>query len=149
MNKWLTFTATVVIAFIIILYSVVNSGNSGVSGAFGVDEESSIATGITAVVAFSFTLFGVTLGALYRRLVELRESGRRTVSFKVLLRQVFASIDFKIGLVGAPIVFGLLWQAIADVSLPGMLIIALQNGFTSHAILREIAPHKVDNGSGS
>ncbi|WP_148301741.1 hypothetical protein [Sneathiella glossodoripedis] len=97
---------------------------------------------MTALSAFVMTLFGVLIGALYRRLVQMQEDGRKTVKYMVLLRNVLRSIDFQIGLVGAPVVFGLLWQAISGLSIEAMLVIALQNGFASHAVLKEVAPFR-------
>ncbi len=140
----LSLFGALIIALFIIYFSVVRSGMNGVSGAFGVDKDSTANDIIVSIIAFSATILGVLLGSLYRRLVELKERGQQSIRNRVLFRQVLRSIDFKIGLVGAPIVFGLLWNAISDISMPGMLIIALQNGFTSHAILREVVPYQTE-----
>ena len=98
------------------------------------------ATVIPAVLAFLATWIGVLLGAVYRRLSSMQADGRKTSNLVKVIGQSLASIDFQIGLVGSPVVFGLLWQAIADMSTPGMLIIALQNGFSCHAVLKEVTP---------
>ncbi len=128
------------ISFCVTYYFVGSSRLSSVNGAFGVDANSTLESALTAGGAFLTTLLGVLLGSLYRRLLNMQQAGRKSVKFRVLLRNVARSIDFQIGLVGAPVVFGLLWQAISDISLAGMLVIALQNGFTSHAILKELTP---------
>ena len=64
------------------------------------------------------------------------------LQFPILPIDVFTSVDFYIGLVGAPIVYGLLWQSLVDISLAGLSIIALQNGFTSHAVLDQFVSSK-------
>jgi hypothetical protein len=71
-----------------------------------------------------------------------RTAGVDKVGARPLLRDVFSSVDFYIGLVGAPIVYGLLWRSLADISLAGLSVIALQNGFTSHAILDQFVSNK-------
>jgi hypothetical protein len=130
----------VIVSLCVTYYFVGNSRLSSVNGAFGVEANSDLESALTAGLVFLTTLFGVLLGSLYRRLISMQQAGRKSVKFQVLLRTVLRSIDFQIGLIGAPVVFGLLWQAISDISLSGMLVIALQNGFTSHAILKELTP---------
>lgn len=136
----ITFFAAALASFAIIYFFVNRSSQPSVSGAFGVDPDTTFGTLLTALVAFLATLLGVFLGAVYRRLVKMQEAGRRTVLYRVLFRDVLRSIDFQIGLFGAPVVFGLLWQAISGLSIEAMLVIALQNGFASHAILKEVTP---------
>ena len=55
-----------------------------------------------------------------------------------VIQDTFGSIDFKLGMVGSPLVFGLLWQSISDLGATQILVIALQNGFTVHAFLGRI-----------
>lgn len=125
-----------VLGFGITFFFVARSDVPGASGAF----ESTSAKGwqlvaLTAGYGFLVTLFGVALGAIYRRLIKLRSEGIESVKLGSLFREAFTSVDFLIGIVGAPIVYGLLWQSLADISIAGLTIIALQNGFASHAIL--------------
>lgn len=96
----------------------------------------------TAGYGFCLTLIGVAPGATYRRLITLRSAGVDKISFGKLIADVFCSVDFYVGIVGAPIVYGLLWQSLNDISLAGLSIIALQNGFTSHAILDQFVSSK-------
>jgi hypothetical protein len=86
------------------------------------------------------TLIGVFIGAAYRRLIEMRGKGVATVKFHRLATEVLRSIDFHIGLIGSPLIFGLIWQAIDDISIAGITVIALQNGFASHAVLERVVP---------
>jgi hypothetical protein len=74
--------------------------------------------------------------------IELRSTGATSVRLPRLAAEVLRSIDFHIGLVGSPLVFGLLWQSIADISVAGITVIALQNGFASHAVLERVVPAK-------
>ncbi|WP_172292364.1 hypothetical protein [Pseudoruegeria sp. HB172150] len=142
MSQRLTLAIAAIASFGIIFFFVDRASHPSVSGAFGVDPEATFSSVLTAVIAFVATLVGVLLGAIYRRLIAMQNDGRKSVSYRVLFRSVFRSIDFQIGLFGAPVVFGLLWQAISDLSIEAMLVIALQNGFASHAVLREVTPFR-------
>jgi hypothetical protein len=125
-----------VAGFGITAWFVARSQVPTVMGAFESQESrTALSTALTAGYGFAITLIGVALGAAYRRLIRMRAEGEDKVLVGKLVREVSGSIDFLIGLVGSPIVFGLLWKALADVSLPGLTLIALQNGFASHAIL--------------
>ena len=141
-QRKITFFAAALASFAIVYFFVNRSSQPSVSGAFGVDPDTTFSTLLTAFVAFLTTLLGVFLGAVYRRLVKMQGAGRKTVRYRVLFRDVLRSIDFQIGLFGAPVVFGLLWQAISGLSMEAMLVIALQNGFASHAILKEVTPFR-------
>lgn len=132
----------IIVSFSVTYYFIGRSRLPSVSAAFGIEANSNLELALSAGLAFLATLLGVLLGSLYRRLLSMQQTGRKSVRFRALVQNVLGSIDFQIGLVGAPIVFGLLWQAISDISLSGMLVIALQNGFTSHAILKELTPIK-------
>ena len=129
----------VLLGFAITAWFVTRSDVPGASGAFqSAGGHSWQGTALTAAYGFAVTLVGVALGAAYRRLIRLRSSGVDRVAPRHLVGDVLTSVDFQIGLVGAPIVFGLLWQSLSDISLAGLTVIALQNGFASHAVLEQI-----------
>jgi hypothetical protein len=142
----------VLIGFGIVFFFVSRSAVPAVSGAFQTannrpsDDSGKTAgqIGTVALAAYGFlvTLIGVALGSAYRRLMQLRREGTQRIAFLTLLGHVASSVDFQIGLVGSPLVFGLLWQSIGDISVAGLTVIALQNGFASHAILDQIIPGK-------
>jgi hypothetical protein len=133
----------VLIGFAITAWFVARSDVPGASGAFqSAGGHGWKGTALTAAYGFAVTLLGVALGAAYRRLIKLRASGVEKIAPRELLGDVLTSVDFQIGLVGAPVVFGLLWQALSDISLAGLSVIALQNGFASHAILEQIVADK-------
>lgn len=136
-RMWLGFLLpALVIGFGITFFFVSRSDVPGASGAFeGTSAKGWQLLALTAGYGFLVTIVGVILGAIYRRLIKLRNAGTETVKLPSLLGDVFSSVDFLIGIVGAPIVYGLLWQSLADISIAGLTIIALQNGFASHAIL--------------
>jgi hypothetical protein len=141
--KFASSTAAVLIGLAITVWFVSRSEVPAASGAFQSATNSKwTATLLTAIFGFCVTLTGVTLGAAYRRLIKLRTAGVDKIGVQQVLRDVFTSVDFYIGIVGAPIVYGLLWQSLADISLAGLSIIALQNGFTSHAILDQFVSAK-------
>jgi hypothetical protein len=136
-------TAAALIGLAITIWFVSRSDVPGASGAFQSATTSKWTTTLlTAAYGFCLTLAGVALGATYRRLIKLRTAGEDKIPVGQLLGAVFSSVDFYIGLVGAPIVYGLLWQSLADISLAGLSVIALQNGFTSHAILDQFVNSK-------
>jgi hypothetical protein len=141
--KLVSSTTAVLVGLAITVWFASRSQVPGASGAFQSETISKwTSTLLTAVYGFCLTLTGVALGAMYRRLIKLRTDGVDKIGARQLLGDVFTSVDFYVGLVGAPIVYGLLWQSLADISLAGLTIIALQNGFTSHAILDQFVSSK-------
>lgn len=144
--KLLRLVLVIITGLMITIFFVVRSSVPTVQGAFGVPGVSSwVVTVSTAVYGFLMTLIGVFVGAAYRRLIELRSKGVSSVRLRSIAKQTLRSIDFHIGLVGSPIVFGLIWQAIGDISVAGITIIALQNGFASHAVLERVVPHNKES----
>jgi hypothetical protein len=141
--RYVVLVAAVFSGLSITFWFVSRSQVPGASGAFqSATAPKWTSTLLTAGYGFCLTLIGVALGATYRRLIKLRTAGVDKVAVRKLLGDVFTSVDFYIGLVGAPIVYGLLWQSLADISLAGLSIIALQNGFTSHAIIDQFVNSK-------
>jgi hypothetical protein len=137
------YVAAVLAGLAITVWFVSRSEVPGGSGAFQSATTSKwTSTLLTAAYGFGLTLAGVALGATYRRLIKLRTAGVEKIGIRQLLGDVFTSVDFYTGLVGAPIVYGLLWQSLADISLAGLSVIALQNGFSSHAILDQFVSSK-------
>ena len=140
MTKWISFvvTALAFVAGLAITYYLLDAGGKpSVQGALGINESSALESALLASLAFVVTVVGVLIGSIYRRLLALQREGQRRAHLGAVFVDVARSIDLQLGLVGSPVVFGLLWQAIADISLPGMLIVALQNGFCCHAILQQ------------
>jgi hypothetical protein len=147
MNKlWVVrLVLVIVIGLLITAFFISRSLVPTVQGAFEIaGEKSWLGTVGSAVYGFLITLVGVFIGAAYRRLIELRGKGTTAVSLPAVTTDVVRSIDFHIGLVGSPLVFGLIWQSIGDISVAGITMIALQNGFTSHAVLERVVPHGQD-----
>jgi hypothetical protein len=141
--RYASLAAAALVGLGITYWFVSRSQVPGASGAFqSATTQKWTSTLLTAGYGFCLTLIGVALGATYRRLIKLRSAGVDKISFGKLIGDVCTSVDFYIGLVGAPIVYGLLWQSLVDISLAGLSIIALQNGFTSHAILDQFVSSK-------
>jgi len=74
------------------------------------------------------TVAGVILGSVYRQLRQLQDRRVQKVP-KGFLGNCLRSIDLWMGLCASPIVFALLMQASAGMNLPGIAIVALENGF--------------------
>ena len=131
----------IVIGLLITAYFISQSRVPTVQGAFeAAGKWSWLGTVASAAYGYLMTLIGVFIGAAYRRLIELRSKGTTSVRLRVVMAEVLRSIDFHIGLVGSPLVFGLLWQAISDISVAGITVI----GFTLHAVLERVVPHGQD-----
>jgi hypothetical protein len=103
-------------------------GTRGAGGA-GFD----LMTTIRGFYSFVTLCFGVALGSLYKRLVDMKSQGVARVDHSKLVREVWGSPDFLIGLCTAPAMFGSLWQAVGDMSIAALTMMALQNGFAGHA----------------
>jgi hypothetical protein len=85
-----------------------------------------------ARMAFSLvsTIAGVILGSLYRQLRQLQAAGTLIITnFSNFASNLLRSVDLWLGLAGSPIVYALLLQSTNGMSLPGLLLVALENGF--------------------
>jgi len=80
------------------------------------------------LLSFSATVVGVVLGSFYRQLRQLQLGGNEVVPH-AFVPKMLRSIDMWLGLVSAPIVYALLLQSTAGMALPGLLLVALENGF--------------------
>ena len=97
--------------------------------AFGAFEQASGEQILRITVGYLATVAGVVLGSLYRQLRQLRDAGIPEANLLEFLSRVGRSVDLWMGLCGSPIVFLLLARANASMSLAGMLVVALENGF--------------------
>lgn len=137
MAKTILLVLSLVAGFAITYFFADRMSESTVYGAFGDPiklDESTEKLGMT-LFAFTMTLVGVYLGAAYRYLQVLKANGETTASFFKVTIAVFNSIDFLLGLFASPIAFGVIWQSINGISILGITAIALQNGFSIHAIM--------------
>jgi len=97
---------------------------------FGMFDEDGATGNFRFALTFIATLIGVALGSIYRELKDLQAQGIRTIpELKPFFSEVGRSTDLWLGLAGSPIVYGLLLQASNGMSLPGLIVVALQNGF--------------------
>lgn len=134
----------------IFYYFAVQKSDSGIQGAFEIPGTPAYVSTILMVLSgFMIMVVGVALGALYRLLIQMKSTGQQSSAWSVIIKQAFHSLDFQIGLVGSPIVFGLLWQGISDLGMAQFLVIALQNGFTVHAVLGRIVEPAAPSASNS
>jgi hypothetical protein len=100
------------------------------SASFGMFEGSGGVHVGRIAVSCGATVAGVILGSVYRRLRRLQAQGKDIVEdIPAFFSSAFRSIDMWLALVSAPIVYALLLQSTDGMSLPGMLLVALQNGF--------------------
>jgi hypothetical protein len=82
------------------------------------------------VLSFLATIAGVVCGSFYRELRSLQAAGTNKIeNSSAFVAGMFRSVDMWLGIAGAPIVYSLLLKATDGMSLAGLLVIALQNGF--------------------
>ena len=96
-------------------------------GMFAVEGEINLTR---AGLSFAATIAGVILGSFYRQLRALQATGQTTIEAPLrFIAAMFRSVDMWLGLAGAPIVYALLLQSTSGMTLPGLLVVALENGF--------------------
>ncbi|MER8929194.1 hypothetical protein [Mesorhizobium sp. M0767] len=100
------------------------------SPSFGMFEAVNESGTARLLLSFGATILGVICGAFYRELKALQARGITTIdNLPLFFAGMFRSTDMWLGLAGAPIVYSLLLKATDGMSLPGLLAIALENGF--------------------
>ncbi|MCK7559339.1 hypothetical protein MKQ70_31990 [Chitinophaga sedimenti] len=126
MNKKIfVFPVALIVGFLI--WSLMINTHQRTFGAQSVPFQKNV---LFAVYGFTVTLIGVFLGSAYRALQALREKGtKRIPNLGKFFTGLLSSVDLWIGIVSAPIVFALIWQSLATVSIAGLTVVALQNGF--------------------
>lgn len=142
-NKLLLLLA-VILGLAITVVFVIHTRSGTVFGAFEGGQNTLGTLGVlgAAGYGFLFTLIGVTLGVIYRHLLALRQSGQKSVRMAELVRYLATSIDYKIALVGAPIVFGLIWRGLGETPIEVYTVIALENGFVANAIVSQFIENR-------
>lgn len=115
-------------------------------GVFGMNAEPSSFGPERIALGYGATIIGVSLGAGYRSMLDRK----RITSIRKALGQVFYSTEFWLGLFGSPIVFALILQSASSLNTPGLITIALQNGFccsglASTLIERRVSPRDLQD----
>ena len=98
---------------------------------FGFQAKPVTRDGAQLVLGFGGVLLGGVLGSSYRELERLRQAGQRSTRWPVLIRRVNYSIDFKVALIAAPLVYALLINTVGDIRNPGLLLLSLEHGFVA------------------
>lgn len=100
------------------------------SSSFGMFEGAETSGPLRFILSFLATIAGVMCGSFYRELRSLQAGGEgRIRDLRAFFGNTFRSIDMWLGFAGSPIVYALLLKATDGMSLPGLLVIALENGF--------------------
>jgi hypothetical protein len=100
------------------------------SSSFGMFEGAEVAGLWRFALSFLATIAGVICGSFYRELRGLQAKGvPRITNPRGFLGDMFRSVDMWLGFAGSPIVYSLLLKATDGMSLPGLIVVALQNGF--------------------
>lgn len=91
------------------------------------------------LIGFAATLAGVLLGSTYRNLARMRAANVETIrNVGRFTSNVLRSVDLWMGLVASPLVYGLLVQSATSMALPGLVVVALENGFCCLLIAENI-----------
>lgn len=90
-------------------------------------------------VTFAATIVGVVLGSIYRGLKLLKETNQSQIPPGFFVGR-FRSVDMWIGLVASPIIFALLLKASDGMTLAGLVVMALENGFCALIIIDSLNP---------
>jgi hypothetical protein len=100
------------------------------TASFGMQAEAGGSGMLRLTLSFAATIAGVVLGSVYRQIRELQARGAvRIDDFGAFFGDVFRSTDMWLGLVGSPLVYALLLKSSDGMSLPGLITVALENGF--------------------
>jgi hypothetical protein len=100
------------------------------SSSFGMFEGAEAAGLWRFALSFLATIAGVICGSFYRELRNLQAKGETKITNpRGFLGDMFRSVDMWLGFAGSPIVYSLLLKATDGMSLPGLIVVALQNGF--------------------
>lgn len=113
------------------------------SASFGMFEGGDQANLLRLLLGFAATLVGVAFGSVFRGLGRLKANGVTTIENpRTFASETLRSIDLWLGLAGSPIVYALLLQSTNGMSLAGLLVIALQNGFCCLVLINQFVASK-------
>lgn len=102
-------------------------------GLFSADQAGRI---ITLVIGYFATATGAFLGAVYRDLRTRQRRGETHVeSLSAFLSELLRSINLWLALTGSPIVFALVLKTTSGMGLSGIVVVALENGFSCLLVL--------------
>lgn len=100
------------------------------SSSFGMFEGAETSGPLRFILSFLATIAGVILGSLYRELRNRQAKGETEIpDLGLFFGSMVRSVDMWLGFAGSPIVYSLILKATDGMSLPGLLVVALQNGF--------------------
>lgn len=85
------------------------------------------------------TIVGVFVGAGYRAIAGAEVPTGQISDLSETLRQIFRSRDLWAGLFASPLVFGVIFKTADGISLSGLVVIALENGFFCHFIVQQFS----------
>jgi hypothetical protein len=133
-NRKAILIAAIIFGCIVSIFAahLVTSG-SGFIPRSGGGGETTLGKALTGIYGFTMLMVGVALGGIYRRLVDIKKQGVAQVQRRQLFSELGGSTDFLIGVVTSPVMFGMLWQTLGDISIGALTLVALQNGFAAHA----------------
>lgn len=89
-------------------------------------------------VGYVATLFGVASGAAYRTMRSDPKWPGPIADFGELATSVLRSRDLWAGMIASPIVFGLIYRTVEGISLVGLVVVALENGFCCHELISRL-----------
>jgi hypothetical protein len=98
----------------------------------GADESGTV----RIIASFLATVAGVFLGSIYRELRRLQDAGTKQIdNASAFAIGMMRSVELWMGLAGSPIVYALLLKTSDGMSMSGLVITGLENGFCCLIIL--------------
>lgn len=92
-------------------------------------------------LGYGVTLIGAVLGAIFRELQAVRQSGATTIIPGEFFRNVFLSTDLWLSIVASPIAYALIWRTLDADNIPGLVTVALQNGLFCTVVASSFLAH--------
>jgi hypothetical protein len=113
------------------------------STTFGLLAGNSISRLLTISVGYGATVAGALLGAVYRDLRARQRHGETHIESPLsFFGELLRSINLWLAITGSPIVFALLLKTTSGMGLSGIVVVALENGFSCLLVLDSLAGEK-------
>jgi hypothetical protein len=98
---------------------------------------------LTITVGYIATAAGAFLGTVYRELSARQRRGETIIESPVsFLGELLRSINLWMAMTGSPIVFALLLKTTSGMGLSGIVVVALENGFSCLLVLDSLVGEK-------
>jgi hypothetical protein len=113
------------------------------STTFGLFAGDQIGRFLTIAVGYIATVAGAFLGGIYRELRARQRRGETRIESPLsFFGELLRSINVWLAITGSPIVFALLLKTASGMGLSGIVVVALENGFSCLLVLDSLVGEK-------